>query len=185
MDHSDTEDSEKSDSSDSESASDEDHKAKSSVQDDKEKTERKRSKASTEGEHKEGVAGTGDKATSEPPVKEKQASGGADKDVQDKPRTPQSQPPSEKPKPSEEGRTAAATASTPVTEQDSDSERELVIDLGEEHGGRDPKRARRELGSSFAKSLKESSVAKLDGENVFTHSSVHGSNLGETSKCLC
>ncbi|XP_024149148.1 protein kinase C-binding protein 1 isoform X2 [Oryzias melastigma] len=187
VDHSDTEDSEKSDSSDSESASDEDHKAKSSVQDDKEKTERKRSKASTEGEHKEGVAGTGDKATSEPPVKEKQASGGADKDVQDKPRTPQSQPPTEKPKPSEEGRTAAATAvATPVTEQDSDSERELVIDLGEEHGGRDPKRARRELGSSFAKSLKESSVAKLDGKPPSAVPGAHAreaaSNLKEASQ---
>ncbi|XP_011475686.1 protein kinase C-binding protein 1 isoform X2 [Oryzias latipes] len=161
VDHSDSEDSEKSDSSDSESASDEEHKAKSSVQDDKDKA--KMSKASAEGEHKEGVAGTGDKATSEPLVKEKQGSSGADKD-QDKPRTPQSQPPTEKPKPSEEGRTAAAPAAAPVTDQDSDSERELVIDLGEEHGGRDPKRARRELGSSVAKSLKESNVAKLDGK---------------------
>ncbi|RVE70778.1 hypothetical protein OJAV_G00067860 [Oryzias javanicus] len=189
VDHSDSEDSEKSDSSDSESASDEDHKAKSSVQDDKEKAERKRSKASTEGEHKEGVAVTGDKATSEPPVKEKQGSGGADKDVPDKPRMPQSQPPTEKPKSSEEGRTAAAAAAaaaTPVTEQDSDSERELVIDLGEEHGGRDPKRARRELGSSFAKSLKEPSVAKLDGKLPSGASGAHtreaASHLKEPSQ---
>uniref|UniRef100_A0A8C8A3A4 Protein kinase C binding protein 1, like n=1 Tax=Oryzias sinensis TaxID=183150 RepID=A0A8C8A3A4_9TELE len=159
VDHSDSEDSEKSDSSDSESASDEEHKAKSSVQDDKDKA--KMPKASAEGEHKEGVAGTGDKATSEPPVKEKQGSSGTDKD-QDKARTPQSQPPTEKPKPSEEGRTAAAPAAAPVADQDSDSERELVIDLGEEHGGRDPKRARRELGSSVAKSFKESNFPAED-----------------------
>uniref|UniRef100_A0A8C8A6V8 Protein kinase C binding protein 1, like n=1 Tax=Oryzias sinensis TaxID=183150 RepID=A0A8C8A6V8_9TELE len=156
VDHSDSEDSEKSDSSDSESASDEEHKAKSSVQDDKDKA--KMPKASAEGEHKEGVAGTGDKATSEPPVKEKQGSSGTDKD-QDKARTPQSQPPTEKPKPSEEGRTAAAPAAAPVADQDSDSERELVIDLGEEHGGRDPKRARRDAASTAAAGQTSSTAA--------------------------
>ncbi|XP_023284417.1 protein kinase C-binding protein 1-like isoform X4 [Seriola lalandi dorsalis] len=161
VDHSDSEDSEKSDSSDSEYLSDEEHKPKSSAQDDKDKAEKKRPKPGTDRENKEGVTGTGDKATPEPLLKEKQGSNGPDRDLQDKPRTPQSQPVTDKPKAPEEGRAAAATS---VAEQDSDSERELVIDLGDEHGGRDSKRARREPGASAAKTLKESNVAKLEGK---------------------
>lgn len=160
VDHSDSEDSEKSDSSDSEYLSDEDHKPKSTAPEEKNKVERKKSKGSTEGEIKEGVAGTGDKATSEPLLKEKQCSSGPDKDLQEKPKTPHAQPLTEKPKLSEEGKAAAAAS---VAEQDSDSERELVIDLGDEHGGRESKRPRREQGSSAAKTLKES-AAKLEGE---------------------
>ncbi|XP_039460315.1 protein kinase C-binding protein 1-like isoform X5 [Oreochromis aureus] len=161
VDHSDSEDSEKSDSSDSEYLSDEEHKPKSSAQEDKDKMERKRSKASTDGENKEGALATGDKATPEPPLKEKQGSNGPDRDLKDKPRTPQSQPPADKPKAPEDVKAAAATS---AAEQDSDSERELVIDLGDEHGGRDSKRAKRELGSSTAKTPKESNVAKLEGK---------------------
>ncbi|XP_029361686.1 protein kinase C-binding protein 1-like [Echeneis naucrates] len=162
VEHSDSEDSEKSDSSDSEYLSDEEHKPKSSAQDDKDKAEKKRLKASTDRENKEGGTGTGDKATSEPPLKEKQGTNGPDRDLQDKPRTPQSQTLMDKPKAPEEGRTAAAAA--PATEQDSDSERELVIDLGDEHGGRDSKRARREPGASAPKTVKESSAAKIEGK---------------------
>lgn len=162
VDHSDSEDSEKSDSSDSEYLSDEEHKPKNSAQDDKDKAERKRPKASTEGENKKGVTGTTDKATSEPLFKEKGCNG-PDRDLQDKPRTPQSQPLTDKAKVPEEGRATAATTMS-VAEQDSDSERELVIDLGDEHGGRDSKRARREPGASAAKTPKESNVAKLEGE---------------------
>lgn len=164
MDHSDSEDSEKSDSSDSEYLSDEEHKPKSSAQEDKDKMERKRSKASTDGENKEGAVATGDKATPEPPLKEKQGSNGPDRDLKDKPRTPQSQPLADKPKAPED---VKAAANTSAAEQDSDSERELVIDLGDEHGGRDSKRAKRELGSSTAKAAKESNVAKLEGEACF------------------
>uniref|UniRef100_A0A7N6BWL6 Protein kinase C binding protein 1, like n=1 Tax=Anabas testudineus TaxID=64144 RepID=A0A7N6BWL6_ANATE len=141
VDHSDSEDSDKSDSSDSEYLSDEEHKPKTSTQEDKDKAERKRPKASTEGDNKEGVKGTGKKPTSEPLLKEKPVSSGPDKDLQDKPRTPQSQPLTDKLKAPEEGKAAAASS---VTEQDSDSERELVIDLGDEHGGCDAKRARKE-----------------------------------------
>uniref|UniRef100_A0A671VPN2 Protein kinase C binding protein 1, like n=1 Tax=Sparus aurata TaxID=8175 RepID=A0A671VPN2_SPAAU len=155
VDHSDSEDSEKSDSSDSEYLSDEEHKPKSSAQDDKDKAERKRPKTSTEGEIKEGPA----KTSTEALLKDKQGSNGPERDLQDKPRTPQSQPHSDKAKAPEEGRGAAATS---VGEQDSDSERELVIDLGDEHGGRDSKRARREPGASAAKTPKESNVAKLE-----------------------
>uniref|UniRef100_A0A671VPM2 Protein kinase C binding protein 1, like n=1 Tax=Sparus aurata TaxID=8175 RepID=A0A671VPM2_SPAAU len=159
VDHSDSEDSEKSDSSDSEYLSDEEHKPKSSAQDDKDKAERKRPKTSTEGEIKEGPA----KTSTEALLKDKQGSNGPERDLQDKPRTPQSQPHSDKAKAPEEGRGAAATS---VGEQDSDSERELVIDLGDEHGGRDSKRARREPGASAAKTPKESNVAKLEGETT-------------------
>uniref|UniRef100_A0A1A8GJ08 Protein kinase C binding protein 1, like n=1 Tax=Nothobranchius korthausae TaxID=1143690 RepID=A0A1A8GJ08_9TELE len=162
VDHSDSEDSEKSDSSDSEYPSDEEHKPKSAAPDDKDKAERKRPKASTEGENKEGGTTTGDKATSEPLLKEKQGSNGPDRDLQDKPRTPQSQPLAEKPKFSEEGKAATATAA--VAEQDSDSERELVIDLGDEHGGREPKRPRKEQGSSAAKPTKDTNAAKVEGK---------------------
>ncbi|XP_036959986.1 protein kinase C-binding protein 1-like isoform X3 [Acanthopagrus latus] len=157
VDHSDSEDSEKSDSSDSEYLSDEEHKPKSSAQDDKDKAERKRPKTSTEGEIKEGLAKTSPEAL----LKDKQGSNGPDRDLQDKPRTPQSQPHSDKAKAPEEGRAAAATS---VGEQDSDSERELVIDLGDDHAGRDSKRARREPGASAAKTPKESNVAKLEGK---------------------
>ncbi|KAK5606318.1 Protein kinase C-binding protein 1 [Crenichthys baileyi] len=160
VDHSDSEDSEKSDSSDSEYLSDEEHRSKNSTQDEKDKAERKRSKANTEGEGKEGVTPTGDKATGpEPLLKEKLGCNGPDRDLQDRPRTPQSQPVTEKPKPSEEAKTAA-----PSAEQDSDSERELVIDLGDEHGGRDSKRQRREPSSSAAKTVKESNAAKVEGK---------------------
>ncbi|CAJ1084837.1 protein kinase C-binding protein 1-like isoform X1 [Xyrichtys novacula] len=183
VDHSDSEDSEKSDSSDSEYLSDEDHKPKSSTQDDKDRTERKRPKASTEGESKEGITGTADKVTSEPQLKDKQASNGPDKDLHEKPRTPQNH--SDKPKASEEGRAAAASAS--MTEQDSDSERELVIDLGDEHGGRDSKRARREAGASAAKTPKESNAVKLEGKvpsaaAAVTPSREAASNLKDSSQ---
>ncbi|XP_047225499.1 protein kinase C-binding protein 1-like isoform X2 [Girardinichthys multiradiatus] len=160
VDHSDSEDSEKSDSSDSEYLSDEEHRSKNSIQDEKDKAERKRSKANAEGEGKEGVTPTGDKATGpEPLLKDKLGCNGPDRDLQDRPRTPQSQPVTEKPKPSEEAKTAA-----PSAEQDSDSERELVIDLGDEHGGRDSKRQRREPSSSAAKTVKESNAAKAEGK---------------------
>ncbi|XP_035014574.1 protein kinase C-binding protein 1 isoform X5 [Hippoglossus stenolepis] len=161
VDHSDSEDSEKSDSSDSEYLSDEEHKPKISTQDDKDKAEKKRPKASTDRENKEGGTGPGDKVTIESLLKEKQGTNGPDRDLQDKPRTPQSQPLADKPKAPEEGKGDSATS---VTEQDSDSERELVIDLGDEHGGRDSKRARREPGASAAKTPKESNAAKLEGK---------------------
>ncbi|KAM3871584.1 MYND-type zinc finger-containing chromatin reader ZMYND8-like [Diretmus argenteus] len=176
VEHSDSEDSEKSDSSDSEYLSDEEHRPKSSAQDDKDKAQRKRPKATTQGENKEGVTGTGDKATPEPLLKDKQSSNGPDRDPQDKPRTPQSQPSVDKPKAPDEGRTAAASS---LAELDSDSERELVIDLGDEHGSRDRKRARREPGASAAKTFKESTATKLEGK--FPSSAIPVSPAQETS----
>uniref|UniRef100_A0A8C3A1P9 Protein kinase C binding protein 1, like n=1 Tax=Cyclopterus lumpus TaxID=8103 RepID=A0A8C3A1P9_CYCLU len=169
VDHSDSDDSEKSDSSDSEYLSDEEHKPKSSVQDDQDKADRKRPKANADGENKEGVPGKADKPTPEL----LQGASGPERGLQDKPRTPQLQPLADKPKAQDEGRAAAAAAAaaTSAAEQDSDSERELVIDLGDEHGGRDSKRARREPpGASAAKTLKEPGVAKLEGERPLTTS---------------
>lgn len=166
VDHSDSEDSEKSDSSDSEYLSDEDPKPKSSIQDDKDKAERKRQRACSEGEVKEGAAAKVEKTTPEPAAKDKPGSNGLEKDLQDKPRTPQSQPNSDKTKsPEESSGPVVAAAATSAAEQDSDSERELVIDLGDEQGGRDAKRARREAAASAAKTPKESSnVSKSEGE---------------------
>lgn len=46
--------------------------------------------------------------------------------------------------------------------EDSDSERELVIDLGEEQGGKDKKKGRRDNTAS-----KESSAGKPEGEICF------------------
>ena len=164
MEHSDSEDSEKSDSSDSEYLSDEEHKPKSgSAHDDKDKAERKRPKAAAQGDTKEGGSGTGDKPTPEPPLRDKQGSNGPEREIQDKHRPPLAQAPTDKPKATEEGKAAAPSA---LAEQDSDSERELVIDLGDEHGGRDRKRARKEPGAPAPKTLKESPSAKLEGEPV-------------------
>uniref|UniRef100_A0A674PS81 Protein kinase C binding protein 1, like n=1 Tax=Takifugu rubripes TaxID=31033 RepID=A0A674PS81_TAKRU len=155
VDHSDSEDSEKSDSSDSEYLSDEEHRPKSSNQDDKDKAERKWPKANAEGDTKDGVTAKADKGAPESALKDKQASNGPERDLQDKPVVPQSQPASEKPKAPEESR-AAATKS--AAEQDSDSERELVIDLGDEQGGHDSKRARKDAGASTAKTPKDRTV---------------------------
>ncbi|KAM8863726.1 MYND-type zinc finger-containing chromatin reader ZMYND8-like isoform 1-T3 [Spinachia spinachia] len=168
-DHSDSDDSEKSDSSDSEYLSDEEHKPKNSTQDDHDKGDRKRPKANAEGENKEGVTGKAGKAAPEPQLKDKQGAAVPDRGLQEKPRTPLAQPPADKPKAHEEARAAAAATATAAAaaaaaEQDSDSERELVIDLGDEHGGRDSKRARREPGAAAAKTVKEPNVAKLEGK---------------------
>uniref|UniRef100_A0A4W5NB50 Protein kinase C binding protein 1, like n=1 Tax=Hucho hucho TaxID=62062 RepID=A0A4W5NB50_9TELE len=160
VEHSDSEDSEKSDSSDSEYLSDEEHRQKSAAHDDKDKAEResrKRPKASTQGEDKEAVTGSRDKKNSE-------------RDSQEKPRTPQTQPHTDMPKAPEEGR-AGAPRALAGPDQDSDSERELVIDLGDEQGGRDRK-ARREPGAVVAKATKEPLGTKLEGEgsvNVLFH----------------
>ncbi|XP_049611073.1 MYND-type zinc finger-containing chromatin reader ZMYND8 isoform X2 [Syngnathus scovelli] len=162
VDHSDTDDSEKSDSSDSEYASDEEHKPKSSVQDEKGKADRKRPRASAEAENKDSVGGMVEKSTSATQLKEKQGSNGQEEALQEKPRMTQSQPLPDKPKAPEESRTPNATTS--AAEQDSDSERELVIDLGDEHGGRDSKRSRKDAGSSSTKTSKEANTVKLEGK---------------------
>nr|XP_046199268.1 protein kinase C-binding protein 1-like isoform X3 [Oncorhynchus gorbuscha] len=165
VEHSDSEDSEKSDSSDSEYLSDEEHRQKSAAHDDKDKAEResrKRPKASTQGEDKEAVTEARDKKNSEALLKDRQGINGPERDSQEKPRTPQTQPPTDMPKAPEEGR-AGAPRTLAGPDQDSDSERELVIDLGDEQGGRDRK-ARREPGGGVAKATKEPLGTKLEGK---------------------
>uniref|UniRef100_A0A4W5NCQ0 Protein kinase C binding protein 1, like n=1 Tax=Hucho hucho TaxID=62062 RepID=A0A4W5NCQ0_9TELE len=165
VEHSDSEDSEKSDSSDSEYLSDEEHRQKSAAHDDKDKAEResrKRPKASTQGEDKEAVTGSRDKKNSEALLKDRQGINGPERDSQEKPRTPQTQPHTDMPKAPEEGR-AGAPRALAGPDQDSDSERELVIDLGDEQGGRDRK-ARREPGAVVAKATKEPLGTKLEGK---------------------
>ncbi|KAM9431386.1 MYND-type zinc finger-containing chromatin reader ZMYND8-like isoform 2-T3 [Salvelinus alpinus] len=164
VEHSDSEDSEKSDSSDSEYLSDEEHRQKSATHDDKDKAEResrKRHKASAQGEDKEAVTETRDKKNSEALLKDRQGINGPERDSQEKPRTPQTQPPTDMPK-APEGR-AGAPRTLAGPDQDSDSERELVIDLGDEQGGRDRK-ARREPGAVVAKAMKEPLGTKLEGK---------------------
>ncbi|CAB1336215.1 unnamed protein product [Coregonus sp. 'balchen'] len=166
VEHSDSEDSEKSDSSDSEYLSDEEHRPKSAAHDDKDKAEResrKRPKASTQGEDKGAVTGTRDKKNSEALLKDRQGSNGLERDSQEKPMMPQTQSPTDRPKAPEEGR-AGAPRALAGPDQDSDSERELVIDLGDEQGGRDRKRARREPGAVDAKATKEPLGTKLEGK---------------------
>uniref|UniRef100_A0A6Q2YXV4 Protein kinase C binding protein 1, like n=1 Tax=Esox lucius TaxID=8010 RepID=A0A6Q2YXV4_ESOLU len=164
VEHSDSEDSEKSDSSDSEYLSDEEHRPKSVANDDKDKAEReskKRPKVSAQGDDKEAVTGPREKKASEALLKDRQGSVAPERDSQEKPRTPQTQPPTDRPKAPEEGRASAPRAPA-GPDQDSDSERELVIDLGDEQGSRDRKRARREPGASAAKATKEPISTKLE-----------------------
>uniref|UniRef100_A0A8C7FQF2 Zinc finger MYND-type containing 8 n=1 Tax=Oncorhynchus kisutch TaxID=8019 RepID=A0A8C7FQF2_ONCKI len=157
VEHSDSEDSEKSDSSNSEYLSDEDHRPKSAAHDNKDKAEResrKRPKASTPVEDKGAVTGTRDKKNSEALLKDRHGSNGPERDSREKPMTPQTQPPTDRPKALEVGR-AGAPRTLAGPDQDSDSERELVIDLGDEQGGRDRKRARREPGAVAPKPTKD------------------------------
>ncbi|XP_038866953.1 protein kinase C-binding protein 1-like isoform X4 [Salvelinus namaycush] len=166
VEHSDSEDSEKSDSSNSEYLSDEEHRPKSAAHDDKDKAEResrKRPKASTPVEDKGAVTGTRDKNNSESLLKDRHGSNGPERDSREKLMTPQTQPPTDRPKALEAGR-AGAPRALAGPDQDSDSERELVIDLGDEQGGRDRKRARREPGAVAAKPTKEPPGTKLEGK---------------------
>uniref|UniRef100_A0A6Q2X1B9 Protein kinase C binding protein 1, like n=1 Tax=Esox lucius TaxID=8010 RepID=A0A6Q2X1B9_ESOLU len=184
VEHSDSEDSEKSDSSDSEYLSDEEHRPKSVANDDKDKAEReskKRPKVSAQGDDKEAVTGPREKKASEALLKDRQGSVAPERDSQEKPRTPQTQPPTDRPKAPEEGRASAPRAPA-GPDQDSDSERELVIDLGDEQGSRDRKRARREPGASAAKATKEPISTKLEGKgSVSKFSSVVAPSPGSAT----
>ncbi|XP_057682707.1 MYND-type zinc finger-containing chromatin reader ZMYND8-like isoform X1 [Corythoichthys intestinalis] len=161
VDHSDTEDSDKSDTSDSEYVSEEEHKPKSSAQEEKVKVDRKRPKVKTEAENKDPSGRTGEKSTPATLIKETQSSDGQENALQEKPRVTNTQSLTDKPKAPEEGRTLNTTS---MGEQDSDSERELVIDLGDEHGARDSKRSRKDTSGSSTKTPKETNAAKSDGK---------------------
>uniref|UniRef100_A0A8B9KLS1 Protein kinase C binding protein 1, like n=1 Tax=Astyanax mexicanus TaxID=7994 RepID=A0A8B9KLS1_ASTMX len=174
VEHSDSEDSDKSDSSDSEYASDDEQKPKSSQEssaDDKTEKEpsKKKPKISPPADENKDSSSTEVSATpitttksetlpktkaSISPAKEKPVIE-PEKEV---PKTaPASSSPKEKPKLAEEARQPASVD----VDMDSDSERELVIDLGEEPGGRERKRVQKKrnpLQSSMAVPLNVATV---------------------------
>uniref|UniRef100_A0A4W5PG44 Zinc finger MYND-type containing 8 n=1 Tax=Hucho hucho TaxID=62062 RepID=A0A4W5PG44_9TELE len=172
VEHSDSEDSDKSDSSDSEYASDEEQKPKvdqhTEANDKGEKDPSKRGskdpllpiqnkEGKTEGPGPATAAATmGDAGVpstlSESLSKEKQGVE-SDKEPPEKAKAvPASPAPREKPQVKQEAR------QTPLVD-DSDSERELVIDLGEDQGGRDRKRTRKD-----AHATKDPPTNKTEGK---------------------
>ncbi|XP_008282195.1 protein kinase C-binding protein 1 isoform X2 [Stegastes partitus] len=168
--HSDSEDSDKSDSSDSEYASDEEQKTKDgqdtapSEEPQKESTKTKvkdQPSPSLEGESKadllvasESAAGDACATVSDAPPKEKTSS-----DLE-KENPEKSKAPPESPVPRE--KVKQETKQT-VPVEDSDSERELVIDLGEEQGGKDRKRSKKD-----SSTIKESTAGKPEGKALTT-----------------
>uniref|UniRef100_A0A8C4GQ77 Zinc finger MYND-type containing 8 n=1 Tax=Dicentrarchus labrax TaxID=13489 RepID=A0A8C4GQ77_DICLA len=176
VEHSDSEDSDKSDSSDSEYASDEEQKtkdgqdvapndeaqkepAKSKVKDQTSPSQDKEGKADGV-VGSESAAGDTTATASDAPTKEK-ISKDSEKESPEKTKAPPASPgPRDKSQVKED-----AKQSVPV--EDSDSERELVIDLGEDQGGKDRKRSRKENAA-----VKESSAGKPEGETPSTPSSV-------------
>lgn len=171
VEHSDSEDSDKSDSSDSEYASDEEQKTKdgqdaapndeaqkeltkSKVKDQPSPSQDKEGKADT---HlvSESAAGDTTATVSDAPTKEK-----INKDLE-KESSETTKAPSASPGPREKAQ-VKEEAKQPVPVEDSDSERELVIDLGEEQGGKDRRRSRKDNTT-----VKESSAGKPEGETFF------------------
>ncbi len=169
VEHSDSEDSDKSDSSDSEYASDEEQKTKDGQdaapndEAQKEPTNSKVKEQPLPSPDKEGkadalvasesAAGDTPATASDAPTKEK-ISKDSEKESPEKTKAPPASPgPREKAQVKEEGK-------QPVLVEDSDSERELVIDLGEEQGGKDRKRSRKDNTT-----VKESSAGKSEGES--------------------
>ncbi|XP_052329300.1 protein kinase C-binding protein 1-like isoform X7 [Oncorhynchus keta] len=172
VEHSDTEDSDKSDSSDSEYASDEEQKPKggqhTEANDKGEKDPPKRGskdplppiqnkEGKTEGPGPATATATmGDAGVpstlSESLSKEKQGVA-SDKEPPEKDKAvPASLAPREKPQVKQEARQTSLV-------DDSDSERELVIDLGEDQGGRDRKRTRKD-----AHATKDPPTNKTEGK---------------------
>lgn len=176
VEHSDSEDSDKSDSSDSEYASDEEQKTKEAedaapsdeAQKDSAKSKAKDqpSPSQEEGEAdshvaSETTAGDGSASASDAPTRA-QASTGCEKESPEKTKAPPASPSlRERAHGKEEAKQA-------VPVEDSDSERELVIDLGEEQGAKDRKRSRKDNAS-----VKEASAAKTEGESPTRNNQTH------------
>uniref|UniRef100_A0AAQ4Q9U3 Zinc finger, MYND-type containing 8 n=1 Tax=Gasterosteus aculeatus aculeatus TaxID=481459 RepID=A0AAQ4Q9U3_GASAC len=176
VEHSDSEDSDKSDSSDSEYASDDEQKTKEAedaapsdeAQKDSAKSKAKDqpSPSQEEGEAdshvaSETTAGDGSASASDAPTRA-QASTGCEKESPEKTKAPPASPSlRERAHGKEEAKQA-------VPVEDSDSERELVIDLGEEQGAKDRKRSRKDNAS-----VKEASAAKTEGESPTRNNQTH------------
>lgn len=97
--------------------------------------------------------GNADKTVSEPPTKKK-AVAVLEKDAQEKPKEVHQQQQKEKTSAVQKGKAGDHDA-------DSDSERELVIDLGEDQGGRDKRKPKRETASSAM--IKDTASVKSEG----------------------
>uniref|UniRef100_A0A8C2J816 Protein kinase C-binding protein 1-like n=1 Tax=Cyprinus carpio TaxID=7962 RepID=A0A8C2J816_CYPCA len=179
VEHSDSEESDKSVSSDSEYGSDDEQKSKScqddkTVADDKNEKEppKKKSKPSAAaGEDKDSRAESAATASTTTKGETSQKTSTSEPIAKDKPRmdsekeppeklkaAPASPEPREKPKGSEE----AVQPASVDEDMDSDSERELVIDLGEEQAGKERKRNRKD--SAAVTALKEPTASKPEGK---------------------
>lgn len=160
VDHSDSDDSDKSDSSDSEYASEEEQGRKDNNHDTsvhKESKKRPRPPPSQPQDIKMLPSATVDKTTSKSPSKMKPSTV-EEKESQEKPKATQQQPPQrEKASVRQDGKT------TRDQYVDSDSERELVIDLGEEQGGRDRKKPKRESLPAPSSATKDPAAVKSEG----------------------
>ncbi|XP_041639581.1 protein kinase C-binding protein 1 isoform X2 [Cheilinus undulatus] len=168
VEQSESDDSDKSDSSDSEYASDEEQKAKDgqdlepSDETKKEPTKNKVKEHHPPNQEKEGKA---DSLTASESAAEDTSAAAPDLSVKVKISKDSEKESSEKTKgaPASPGSKEKAQvkedAKQPVPVEDSDSERELVIDLGEEQGGKDRKRSRKD-----SNAVKESSASKLEGK---------------------
>lgn len=187
VEHSDSEDSDKSDSSDSEYASDEEQKTKDGQdaapndEAQKEPTKSKVKEQPSPSQDKEGKADTlvasesaardTPTAASDAPTKEK-ISKDSEKESPEKTKAPPASPgPREKAQVKEE-------AKQPLPVEDSDSERELVIDLGEEQGGKDRKRSRKDNTT-----VKESSAGKPEGESCTFYADPARNNNQTHTEC--
>lgn len=165
VEHSDSDESDKSDSSDSEYMSDDEQKPKNtnhnnSVHKDSKKRPRPPSAQGQDQDAAPSTAGGttgGDKKSSDPQTKEK-LSVGVEKDPQEK-NKPLQPTQKERSQPGQDVRPAG-----PEPDVDSDSERELVIDLGEEPGGREKKKAKRETPSAPVSTPKDQAGIKTDGK---------------------
>ncbi|XP_042261460.1 protein kinase C-binding protein 1 isoform X4 [Thunnus albacares] len=168
VEHSDSEDSDKSDSSDSEYASDEEQKTKDgqdtapNEEAHKEPSKSRVKDQTSPSQDKEGkpdapvasetAAGDASASVSDAPAKEK-VSTDLEKESPEKTKaTPASPVPRERAQVKDESK-------QPVPVEDSDSERELVIDLGEDQGGKDRKRSRKDNAT-----VKESSAGKPESK---------------------
>lgn len=159
VDHSDSDESDKSDSSDSEYVSEDEQELKNAPKtEDQEDAvfknkKRTRPASSQPQNNKNQSQNVTEKGTSEPLLKRK-ASGVSEKEAQEKLRSNQ-----QTPKAGHEAKSGAAEA-------DSDSERELVIDLGEEQGGKERKKPKRETSVTNSVS-KDNTTVKTEGAVSF------------------
>uniref|UniRef100_A0A8C2F0Q0 Protein kinase C binding protein 1, like n=1 Tax=Cyprinus carpio TaxID=7962 RepID=A0A8C2F0Q0_CYPCA len=182
VEHSDSDDSDKSDSSDSEYMSEDEQKPKNtnhnnSVHKDSKKRPRPPSAQGQDQDADPSTAGGtpgGDKKSSDPQTKEK-LSGGVEKDSQEKSK-PLQQPQKERSQSGQDARPAGSELDV-----DSDSERELVIDLGEEQGGREKKKAKRETPPAPISTTKDQTGIKTDGKTSASTSISAPSSTDNTS----